>query len=265
MKKSAIKSPIVENVKIANGTYKLTLFAPHIARNVVPGQFVHIKIPRDSSMLLRRPISVNGVDEDNGTIDLVYQLVGKGTKLLSSLKTKEADIDLIGPLGKGYFVKSNVKSLCLVGGGCGVAPLKLAAQKWSKLDITAFIGFKNKAATYQINDFQTLCRQVFISTDDGSLGEKGFATDTLTKYLENQRPDLILGCGPVPMLKILQRISKDYNIPCQISLEERMGCGIGGCLVCSCAIISNNGWDYKKVCADGPVFNSQEVMFDEQP
>lgn len=263
MKREIIKSPIVKNEKIANGTYKLTLFAPYIAHNVVPGQFVHIKIPKDSSLILRRPISVNGIDEDNGTIDLVYQLVGKGTKLLSSLKPNEVDIDLIGPLGKGYSVKSSVKSLCLVGGGCGVAPLKLAAQKWSYLDITACIGFKNKSAAYQLDDFQNLCSQVFISTDDGSLGEKCFATDALIKLLEKQSPDLILGCGPVPMLKALQRISKKYNIPCQISLEERMGCGIGGCLVCSCAIITNNGWDYKRVCVDGPVFNSQEVMFDE--
>lgn len=263
MKKRIERSSIIQNIKIANGTYKLSLFAPYIADNVVPGQFVHIKIPKDSSMLLRRPISVNGVDKDNGIIDLIYQVVGKGTRLLSGLKPKEVDIDILGPLGNGYSVKSDVNSLCLVGGGCGVAPLKLAAQKWSSLDITACIGYKNKEAAYQIDDFQNLCSHVYISTDDGSLGEKGFATDALVKHLKKQRPDLILGCGPIPMLKVLQRISEEYNIPCQISLEERMGCGIGGCLVCSCAIITNNGWDYKRVCADGPVFNSQEVMFDE--
>ena len=97
--KKRIISPIIQNIKIAHGTYKMTLFAPYIASNVTPGQFVHIKIPRDSSLLLRRPISVNGVDKNNGTIDLVYRVVGKGTSLLSKLKPNELDLDLLGPLG----------------------------------------------------------------------------------------------------------------------------------------------------------------------
>lgn len=263
--KKRIISPIIQNIKIAHGTYKMTLFAPYIASNVTPGQFVHIKIPRDSSLLLRRPISVNGVDKNNGTIDLVYRVVGKGTSLLSKLKPNELDLDLLGPLGNGYKVEENIKSLWLVGGGCGVAPLKLAAQKWSNLDITAFLSFKNKSEAYQIDDFKNLCSQVFISTDDGSLGEKGFITHILIKHISELRPKLILGCGPISMLKILKQISERYDVPCQISLEERMGCGMGGCFVCSCAIGIKDSWDYKKVCTDGPVFDSREVIFDEWP
>jgi len=255
------KAEIIENKKIADETYMITLNAPDIAENAIPGQFVHIKIPRDSSLLLRRPISINSADKLEGKITLVYQKVGRGTRVLSSLKPNEIELDLIGPLGNGYKVPKNVKKLCLVGGGCGVAPLKFAAQKWTGLDITAYLGFRNKSAAYQIEDFKNLCNQVFVSTDDGSLGEKGFAVDILHKRIEEQGPDLILGCGPIPMLKALKHISEKYNILCQISLEERMGCGLGGCLVCSCAIRKNDSWNYKMVCTDGPVFNSEEVIF----
>lgn len=261
--KTTYQAPILENIRIADEIYKITMAAPDIAENAIPGQFVHIKIPGDSSLLLRRPISINSVNKQKGIIDLVYQKVGKGTSILSSLQPDEVKIDILGPLGNGYKVPENTRKLCLVGGGCGVAPLKFAAERWMNLDITACLGFRNKPSVYQIEDFQRLCNRVFISTDDGSMGDKGFATNSLIKWIEKQKPDLILGCGPIPMIKTLKNISNKYNIPCQISLEERMGCGIGGCLVCSCAIRVNSSWEYKKVCTDGPVFNSEEVRFDE--
>lgn len=256
------KTIVLDNHQIANDLYKMSLQAPEIAERVRPGEFVHIKVPKDESLLLRRPLSVNGVDRDKGQLDLVYQRVGKGTKIFASLKPGTL-LDILGPLGKGFWIPDEVESIYIVGGGCGIAPVRFAAQEWSSLDITSFLGFRDKSYIYQVDDFEEFSNRVFISTDDGSQGYQGTITRALALQLKKKKPDLILGCGPTPMLRAVHELAESYDIPCQISLEERMGCGIGGCLVCSCAIKKKDGWDYKKVCHDGPVFWSKEVVLHE--
>ncbi|HZJ56881.1 MAG TPA: dihydroorotate dehydrogenase electron transfer subunit [Clostridia bacterium] len=250
---------VLENYEIANFIYKMTLDAGEIAQRAQPGQFVHIKIPEDASLLLRRPISINGVDLTTGQVDLIYQVVGKGTNILSGVK-KDTKLDVLGPLGRGFWIPEGCMKLYIVGGGCGVAPIKFIGQRFGHLDITSFLGFRSRSAAYQIQDFESFSREVFISTDDGSMGEKGPILHSLRHKLSHERPDIILACGPVPMLKILQSFVAEHDIPCQISLEERMGCGVGGCMVCSCEIGDDGHRDYKKVCADGPVFWSEEVL-----
>lgn len=254
---------VLENYEIADNLYKLTIEAGDISRKAEPGQFVHIRVPQDGSRLLRRPISINGVNQEEGQVDLIYQVVGGGTRILSKVD-KGLELDVLGPLGRGFWVPEGTERLYIVGGGCGVAPTRFIGQIWGHLDITSFIGFQSRTKAYQIRDFEEFSKEMFISTDDGTLGHKGSIVDVLEQELSLERPDLIMACGPRPMLRALQDVVLEYDIPCQISLEERMGCGLGGCAVCSCAIGDSQNQSYKKVCVDGPVFWSEEVFLDEK-
>jgi len=263
--KGTDKCKIVENVRIASNMYKMAFISSYIALNAHPGQFVHIKVPYDNSLLLRRPISIHDVHPQTGRVEIAYQVVGKGTRILSRMNAGQI-IDVLGPLGKGFTISREIKSAIVIGGGCGVAPLKFLVRclKEGGGAVTALLGFRNREAVYGLDEFERFSDQLFITTDDGSLGSKGLVTQALEKELRKHLPDVMFACGPVPMLKVVQRLAKEYSVPCQISLEERMGCGIGGCLVCSCAIRTSDGdFEYKRVCQDGPVFWSQEVLLDE--
>lgn len=253
------KYRMIKNAQIADSMYQMSVIAPEIARAAMPGQFVHIKVPDDQSMILRRPISINSADEKSGLVDLVYQIAGKGTKLFSSLK-EEDEINLLGPLGRGFDV-AGAKLVALIGGGCGIAPLRFVPKKWPHLKLHSFLGFRSLSTAYQWEEFSGFSEEVHIASEDGSLGDRGYVTDLADRFLKDQKPDLILSCGPVPMLKKVQELAAALQVPCQLSLEEKMGCGIGGCLVCSCGIAISDGWQYKRVCADGPVFKSEEVLF----
>lgn len=252
---------VLENHEIADSFYRLIIVADEIAHSADPGQFIHIRIPNDGSLLLRRPISINGIDQERGRVQLVYQVVGKGTKILSNVKIG-TKLDVLGPLGRGFWIPQGTQKICIVGGGCGVAPTRFIGQKWGHLEIYSFLGFRNKDMVFQVEDFERFSKKVFLSTDDGSMGYKGSVIQLLQQHLLSERPNLILACGPIPMLIAMQSVVGKYNIPCQISLEERMGCGVGGCMVCSCAIGDSHQKSYKKVCSDGPVFWSKEVFLD---
>jgi len=264
MKKSSL-CVVNDNVRIAENTYRMLICAPETAQLVKPGQFVHIKIPHDRSLLLRRPISISNVFTDSGgIIEIIYRVTGTGTYLLSQIKSTDF-IDVLGPLGNGFTKPKFVKRAFVVGGGCGIAPLKLLIKDWDDVRFSSFLGFKSKPYAYDLDQFELLSEYVFVSTDDGSLGHLGVVTDLLSLRLEREVPDLILGCGPTSMLKETKDMAAKHGIPCQISLEERMGCGIGGCLVCVCETQKGTSFEYKKVCSDGPVFWSNEVLlnFDE--
>ena len=175
---------------------------------------------------------------------------------------KGIGLDILGPLGKGFHIPEGTKKLYILGGGCGVAPMRFVGQRWRHLDIYSFLGFRSQSTVFQLNDFECFSRKVFLSTDDGTMGYKGSIVSLLNERLSIEKTDLLLACGPIPMIKALQKVVSEHDIPCQISLEERMGCGVGGCVVCSCVIGNRKQWDYKKVCTDGPVFWSQEVILD---
>lgn len=264
MKKSTL-CVVNENVKIAENTYRMLISAPDTARLAKPGQFVHVKIPNDRSLLLRRPISISNVFSDGGgIIEIIYRVAGTGTYLLSQVKNSDL-VDVLGPLGNGFTKPKYVKRAFAVGGGCGIAPLKLLVKDWDDVRFTSFLGFKSKPYAYDLDQFELLSEHVFVSTDDGSLGQMGLVVDLMSLRLKREMPDLILGCGPTPMLKEIKNTASRHGIPCQISLEERMGCGIGACLVCVCETQKGKSYEYKKVCSDGPVFWSDEVLlnFDE--
>lgn len=234
----------------------------YIAMNATPGQFVDVKCCEGINALLRRPISICSVDREKKTFDIVFQLKGKGTEILAQ-KVAGDRVDIIGPLGRPFDISNKYKKIAVVGGGIGVFPLLFLLQQSSASSRTAFLGFRNKECAVLTDEFKKQTNFFNMATDDGSAGKKGFVTDMLKESLENESYDIIYACGPMPMLKLIAAIAEGKGIRCQVSLEQRMGCGIGACLVCACKTKHEEGWKYSHVCKDGPVFWSDEVMFEE--
>jgi dihydroorotate dehydrogenase electron transfer subunit len=253
---------VIEVNQIANGLFSLVFDCSDIAGSTKAGQFVHISC--GDGLLLRRPISV--CDLDGSLVRIIFQVKGSGTSWLSERKQGEV-IDVLGPLGKGFALDGS--RLLLVGGGIGVPPLLMAARQASEQGkkVNALLGFADADKVILLPEFASACDWVEVSTENGSLGKHGYVTDLLISRLEaNQNIcDLILSCGPQAMLSRVAHIAKEHHMPCQVSLEQRMGCGIGACLVCSCGIKSpgGEGKSFARVCADGPVFSSREVIWDE--
>ena len=216
------------------------------------GQFVQVLVP---SKTLRRPISVCDVDGD--IIRLVFEIRGEGTAILADTKVGEK-INIIAPLGKGFEIDENKKTV-FIGGGIGVPPMLYSAKKCGK-NAVVINGFRNRSAVILEDDFRQFAGNVIITTDDGSYGIHGFVTEPLKEYVKDA--EMICACGPMPMLRNIANIAKENNIPCQVSLEQRMACGVGACLGCAVAVFDENGQQtYKHVCKDGPVFNAEEVVF----
>ncbi len=254
--KKKIRSTILENKEISSGIYKMVVSAFSIAESALPGQFVNLYC-NDGSRLLPRPISICEVDKDKARLVFVYALVGKGTKEFSKM-IKGDTIQLLGPLGKGFDIDDSIRDHILVGGGVGIPPL-LELVKNLKGKKQVYLGFSR--GIYLVDEFEKYGSEVFISTDDGSFGKKGTVIDLLKE--QKAKGEMIYSCGPKPMLKAISNFARENNIKAQISLEERMACGIGTCVGCVVKIKNKNGWEYKKVCKDGPVFPSEEVLWDE--
>lgn len=251
-----VKAKILSNKKIKNNYLHCIFNAPQIAKDARPGQFVNIRITDSLDPLLRRPLSIHLVR--GSRIEILYEVVGKSTRVLSGKKPGEY-LDIIGPLGRGFDLESKPRVSILIGGGMGVAPLVFLAKKL-KTKKLALIGAKTKDHIHCEKEFKELGCGVKISTEDGSKGFKGRVTGLLKKILlitYNLQLTTIYACGPKPMLKEIALISKEQNIPSQISLEEHMACGIGACL--GCAVETMHG--YKRVCKDGPVFDADKIIF----
>lgn len=159
-------------------------------------------------------------------------------------------------------MSEDYKKIAVVGGGIGIFPLLFLLQEKSGAQKSVFLGFRDKEHVVMEEEFRKCTDKVYISTDDGSYGNKGLVVDFLEEYLKNNSLDIIYTCGPMPMIKRVVKIAAKHNIKCQVSLEERMGCGIGACLVCACKTRLGDEWEYSHVCKDGPVFWSQDVILD---
>jgi len=252
-----IRVKILYNKKIKGNYFHLVLQAPKITKESLPGQFLNIKVNDAYEPLLRRPLSIHRVKGAN--IEFLYEVVGRATELLSHRKPGEY-LDVIGPLGNGFQLNAKHKTLnILVAGGMGVAPLMFLAEKLVKSKVTVLIGAKTKGQILCDKNFKDLGCEVKIATDDGSRGFKGKITDLLKALplTMDYKLSTICSCGPGPMLKEISRISKKYNIPAQVSLEEHMACGIGACLGC----VVNTKEGFKRVCKEGPVFNADEIIW----
>ena len=273
-----IKAKLLFNKRLKGNYFHLMLLAPKIAKYAEPGQFVNVKVSNTDEPLLRRPFSIHRVNGANN-IEILYEVVGKGTEMLSRRRPGEY-LDIVGPLGKGFNYRlpiTDYRLPILVAGGMGVAPLMFLAEKLITYNlelITVLIGAKNKSQIICADEFKKLGCTVKISTEDGSRGFRGKVTDLLSKILpkaishkpegnglpsdrQSQKPLAIYACGPSSMLKAISQLSRRYKIPAQISLEEHMACGIGACLGCAVKIRAG----YRRVCKDGPVFNAEEIIW----
>ena len=245
--------PVSDLRPVAPDVFLITFNAPEIAREAKPGQFVHIKCGH--SRPLRRPFGICDVDGERLTV--IFEVRGEGTKWLASRHVGRR-VDLFGPLGRG-FTKSRGKIL-LVGGGVGVTPLLYAAKEHTGIS-AAVLGFRSRKNVILREDFESLCTGVLVSTDDGSYGLRGTVAKPVEELLRSERFDSILACGPRPMLRAVSELAEHYDVPCEVSLEERMGCGVGACLVCVCETKYGEGVKMSRVCRDGPVFDSKEVVW----
>jgi dihydroorotate dehydrogenase electron transfer subunit len=266
------KCRVLDHQQTGSRFYKLTLLSKYISAHAEPGQFVEVKCTDGYDPLLRRPISLHRINPEHETFELFYEVVGKGTELLTKF-TVGAELDVLGPLGSGFKIDPAKKIHLLVGGGMGVAPLRALAeaikgpgtrvQGPGGKAIYSLIGAKTKEGILCEADLKTVSDQVVISTDNGSYGKKGFISDLLIGLLDNTLATgswtlaTIYACGPKPMLKAVAEISWQKKIDCQLSMEERMACGIGACKGCAVKTVSG----YKMACKDGPVFDAREIKW----
>ncbi len=254
--------PITRDCKILDNTpltavdYSMTVEAGELAQLAKPGQFVHVKC--GDGLLLRRPISICDVDKVAGTMRLVYQVKGEGTTWLSEQAAQQS-VNILGPLGNGFDIPKG--KVLVVGGGIGVPPMLYTAR--SAEAAVAAIGFRGQQQVLLTEDLAACCEQVAVISDDGSTGRKGFV-NVLVRELLAQDPSItaVLACGPKLMLRTVAEAAAEAGVPCQVSMEERMGCGVGACLVCACKIKAPDGEHYRHVCKDGPVFRAEEVCWD---
>ena len=243
MKQSIFK--IIENTQLTATVFKMKLQGD-VSEITSPGQFVNIKL---QGLFLRRPISV--CDSENGILTLIYKVVGKGTEQMSEM-TEGEELDVLTGLGNGYNTGISGEKPVLLGGGVGVPPLYMLAKKLiaEGKKVTVILGFNTKEEIFCEEDFKALGANVVVATADGSYGVKGFVTDAL----KDVDYTYFYTCGPEPMLKALYKATSTSG---QFSFEERMGCGFGACMGCSCKTITG----YKRICKDGPVLEKEEILW----
>lgn len=249
--KKTYSCELISKAELCPGIFDYVVKAPEIAEMTEIGQFLHIDC--GGKTLLRRPISICDTGDD--FVRFAFAIKGEGTAELAKREVGEF-IDIMGPLGHGFKINADEKAV-VIGGGIGVFPLLALARE---TDSAVFLGFRNKEMVVMEDDFRKANDNVTVCTDDGSYGYDGFAVAAMGEYLLENKVDMIYCCGPTPMLRSVKQIAEHMNIPCQLSLEERMGCGIGACLTCVCETKNPGMAKHKQVCTCGPVFNAKEVV-----
>ena len=245
---------IVASDKLAENIYSL-LLATTASQYAVPGQFINIYC-NDGSKLLPRPISICEIDKAQGTLRVVYRVVGKGTEEFSKLQAGDT-VEILGPLGNGFPLEEG--KAIVVGGGIGVPPMLELAKELTG-DVTAVLGYRTDDL-FLADDFIDAAAEVIFATDDGSVGVHGTVVDAMKE--NDLKADVIYACGPKPMLKGVAEYADSIGAKCYVSMEERMACGVGACLGCVCQskeVDNHSHVNNKRVCKDGPVFLSTEVV-----
>jgi dihydroorotate dehydrogenase electron transfer subunit len=262
-------APLRENVLLARQTYRIRLHFPELARAIRPGQFVMIRLPGTSDPLLGRPFALYDTALDEAgqpfAIDVVYLIVGKLTGLLATLRPGD-HVEVWGPLGNGFPDFDNLDHIALVAGGIGQTPflahvrdllgtrgyggrqLRRMAQR-----VSLYYGVRTADLAAGVEDFRAAGATVHLASDDGTLGFRGFVTQLLESH---EPPQHLVGCGPEPMLRALMQLARRWGVPCHLSLETPMACGIGICFSCVTHIRTAEGWDYRRVCVEGPIFDA---------
>jgi dihydroorotate dehydrogenase electron transfer subunit len=250
---------VVSQKQIAESIYELTLQGELVSEMSEPGQFVHLKVGDGMDPLLRRPISIAQINKEANQFTMIYRQEGRGTTYLSQKREGEL-VDVLGPLGNGFPIQAanEGETALLVGGGIGVPPLYELSQQLTQKGVRVIhvLGFQTSEVVFYEAKFSQL-GETYVATVDGTHGTTGFVTNVIAE--KNLQFDVLYSCGPTPMLKALEASYHDRKA--YLSLEERMGCGIGACFACVCHTGDDpNGYSYKKVCSDGPVFRVGEVV-----
>jgi dihydroorotate dehydrogenase electron transfer subunit len=270
--------PVVQNVRLARQTYRIRLHGPDLAAAIRPGQFMMLRIPHGSDPLLGRPFALyDTVLADRGrpeAVDVVYLVVGKVTGLLADLRAGDS-VEAWGPLGNDFPIPPAAGHVGLVAGGIGQTPFlaharellgrrgyggRPAEQRAQRVSL--YYGVRSADLAAGIDDFRAAGAAVHVASDDGSLGFPGTVTQLLAA---GERPDRLVGCGPAPMLAALAELARSWQLPCHVSLETPMACGVGICFSCVTKVKTPDGWDYRRVCVDGPVFDAAALDWEKGP
>ncbi|WP_241157028.1 dihydroorotate dehydrogenase electron transfer subunit [Adlercreutzia sp. ZJ304] len=257
---------VKQNLQVGPNLYLLSMLAPKTASKILPGQFVHMQISTNPAHVLRRPFSIYAANPENGMIDILYQVVGSGTREMTFWQAGDK-APMISPIGHGWTLSDDIHKALLVGGGVGAAPLYMLCVALCKsgvqVDVALGAGSSNSLVCLdRYNELAMPKLRVLCATDDGSYGISGFCTsiaqDALQCAADSDAPyDYVATCGPEPMMKIVANLAHTANVRCEVSLERRMACGVGACL--SCVVDTKDG--KKRACVDGPVFDAQELLW----
>jgi len=276
---------VVDNRPLTGGHFLLSLHSPRQAQATRPGQFAMVRLLGRSDVLLRRPMSIYDVKGTNGKsgakgrdaspqiLQLLYKSVGRGTRLMAGLKPGDS-VGLLAPLGHGFFEEEYLSraqasdEVLLVAGGIGIAALLLPARQIARVGIRQrlFFGGRTKADLVGVRDFKPMVADVSLATEGGSAGHKGFVTGPLEKFLARNRHKkyLMMVCGPWAMLEASVRLAAQYGQTCLVSMENRMGCGLGVCLGCCIRVQGEGHGAYQRVCTEGPVFWADKVVWEKE-
>jgi dihydroorotate dehydrogenase electron transfer subunit len=267
---------ILANRRLARDTYCIRLQAPDLARSIRPGQFLMLRLPGTTDPLLGRPFALYDTALDAQgqavAVDVVYLVVGRLTGLLARL-SPGGTVEAWGPLGNGFPELAGLDHVGLVAGGIGQTPFLAyvrellggrgyggRAARRGVERVSVYYGVRTADLAAGVDDFRAAGAEVHLATDDGSLGFRGFVTQLLEKQ---ERPQHLIGCGPEPMMKALAVLAQRWGTPCHLSLETPMACGAGICFSCVTRIRTGDGWDYRRVCVDGPVFDAACLAWEE--
>ena len=258
-------SRILSNREICPGYYRMRIACGQMYRDALPGQFVMIRLPGQVAPLLRRPFSIHDLIMDGSRVtgfDILYKVIGTGTAALSESRAGDG-VDILGPLGRGFSTRGDYRLVHMVAGGIGVAPFvflthHLLRQGLGLSRITLFVGGRSCGDLLCLELFENLGVRLVTTTDDGSSGRQCLVTRPLEEALGERKPDMLFACGPIPMLREVMAISEKDGVPCQVSIETMMGCGMGACL--GCAVEKRDAAEtYLHACMDGPVFEAEKI------
>jgi dihydroorotate dehydrogenase electron transfer subunit len=261
-----VSTKVLWNKTVGPAYFKLGLTCSEHYSTAKPGQFVMLRVGDRLSPLLRRPFSIHNVILNAGKvngIEILYKVVGEGTELLSKCRTNDM-LSILGPLGNGFLIPEACHRISIVAGGIGVAPMVFLASDLVKTGIdpgqcTVFIGGRSSDDLLCQDEFWSLGMKVRMTTDDGSAGDQCLVTHPFELAVKQEKPDMIYACGPLQMLQCIAAVAENFNLPCQISIEALMACGMGACL--GCAVKPRGDKDkYLHACIDGPVFNSKAIQ-----
>ncbi|MCL5005441.1 MAG: dihydroorotate dehydrogenase electron transfer subunit [Acidobacteria bacterium] len=276
---------VVKNEPLTGGHFLLNLHSPRQAQATRPGQFAMVRLLGHMDVLLRRPMSIYDVKpavspQDQlapvgspEIIQLLYKIVGRGTRLMAELKPGD-QVGLLGPLGHGFFeeeylpLAEKVDEILLVAGGIGIAALLLPARQIAKAGLRQqlFFGGRTRDDLVAVEDFESHVQGITLATENGSRGHGGYVTEPLARYLGDHRHQqfLFMACGPWAMLRASVELARQYGHSCLVSMENRMGCGLGVCLGCSIRVVGTGHAAYERVCTEGPVFQAEKVIWERE-